>query len=237
MKILTKLGKLGRNSDFIVMLFGCGLAAEIALGVIWLYEKLGFFPKSKNILTPNLMLTAAIITMSVIVAFKIFVIASDMVASTKFPALTEAKYHIKKKISERDDLKLLISRYDNEDKNPVRKEIIRRQIEDITKVELATYSIKAVSEVTWRTQDCLREFIRYIDGAMSYICGKNFNKGQITEMSDNIVKTINTYTDNYKIGAVINKTSTNYEKITQSMITAHIKKLNDILLGADADEV
>ena len=196
MKLLTKLGKLGRNSDFITILFGCGLAAEIALGVIWLYEKLGFFPKSKTIVTPNLMLTAAIITIIVIIAFKILAIASDILTSTKFPALTEAKYHIKKKISERDDLKLLISRYDEEDKDPVRKEILRRQIEEITDVSLATYNISAVSEVTGRTQSCLREFIRYIDGAISYMSYRRFNKGQIAEMSDNIVKTLNTYTDN-----------------------------------------
>ena len=136
------------------------------------------------------------------------------------------------------EMKDIENKIDKDEKgNCIRKEILRKQIEEITDVSLATYNISAVSEVTGRTQSCLKEFIRYIDGAISCMSYGCFNKGQIAEMSDNIVKTLNTYTDNYKISAVINKTDTNYEIITESMITTHIKKLNDILLGADADEV
>lgn len=233
MKTLKKLRDCGKSVDFMNIVFTCGLLAEFVMGTLLLLKYLKHTADMIVMTEIDIIWIMGMIA-GIIISTLIIVIISTVVyeiaVAIEFPALDKIKTHVKDELSKLNNLERLLSEYGDEETSPIKKEIAKRKIENLTHITLDEFNTKATVDTVRIIKRCFKDFIRYIDDAMGYMIDKEFNHIHITKTSADIMMEISKRTTAYNVKHIIHTAGTDYEHVLSGMLTKDISKLNSILL-------
>lgn len=145
-------------------------------------------------------------------------------------ALHKTKTHIKDEISKLNNLDKLLSEYGDEETNPVKKEITKREIEKLTNITLDEPNAKATTDIIRMIKRSFKDFVSYIDEATGYMIDNKFNDIRINEKSADIVVALNKCLPAYNAKHIMHTAGTDYADVMHNMLIKDIRKLNNILL-------
>ena len=215
------------------MVVTCGLLAEFVMGSLLLLKHLKHTTEMIVMTEANILWIMGVIaglTISSIIIFITAAVIYEVVVSVKFVALDKIKTHIKDEMSKLNTLDELLSEYGDEETSPIKKEITKRKIEELTHITLDDFNNKATVGTVRMIKRCFKDFICYIDDAMGYMIDKEFNNTQIAKTSADITMELNKRIAAYNVKHIIHTAGTDYESVTHDMMEKDIRKLTCILL-------
>lgn len=215
------------------MVVTCGLLAEFVMGFLLLLKHLTHTGKLIIMTEANILWIMGVIaglTASTLVIFITAAVIYEVVVSVKFVALDKTKTHIKDEISKLNSLDKLLSEYGDEETNPVKKEITKREIEKLTNITLDEPSAKATTDIIRMIRRSFKDFVSYIDEAAGYMIDNEFNDTQIAETSADIAMELNKRIAAYDTKHIMHTAGADYESVTHDMMEKDIRKLTGILL-------
>lgn len=211
----------------------CGLLAEFVMGFLLLLENLKSTTEMIVMTEANILWIMGVIaglTASALVIFIIVAVIYEVVISIKFVTLYKTKTHIKDEISKLNSLDKLLSEYCDEETNPVKKEITKREIEKLTNIMPDEPSAKATTDIIRMIRRSFKDFVSYIDEAAGYMIDNKFNNLQIAEKSADIAVALNKCPPAYNAKHIKHTAGTDYADVIHNMLIKDIRKLNNILL-------
>lgn len=128
-----------------------------------------------------------------------------------------------------NSLDKLLSEYGDEETNPVKKEITKREIEKLTNITLDEPNAKATTDIIRMIRRSFKDFVSYIDEAAGYMIDNEFNDTQIAEKSADIVVALNKCLPAYNAKHIKHTAGTDYKTVMHNMLIKDIRKLNNIL--------
>lgn len=215
------------------MVVTCGLLAEFVMGSLLLLKCLTHTGKLIIMTEANILWIMGVIaglTISSIIIFIIAAVIYEVAIGVKFVTLDKIKTHIKDEISKLNSLDKLLSEYGDEETNPVKKEITKREIEKLTNITLDELSAKAATNIIRMIRRSFKDFVSYIDEAVGYMIDNEFNDIQIAETSAEIVMELNKRMPAYNAKHIKHTAGTDYADVIHNMLIKDIRKLNNILL-------
>lgn len=215
------------------LVVSCGLLAEFIMGFLLLLKHLEHTAEMIVMAEADIVWIMGIIaglTASTIVIFIIAAVIYEVVIGVKFVTLAKTKTHIKDEISKLNSLDKLLSEYGDEETNPVKKEITKREVEKLTNITLDEPSTKATTDIIRMIRRSFKDFVSYIDEAVGYMIDNEFNDIQITEKSADIVVALNKCLPAYNAKHIMHTAGTDYADVIHNMLIKDIRKLNNILL-------
>ena len=215
------------------LVVSCGLLAEFVMGFLLLLKQLKHTTEMIVMTEANILWIIGVIaglTASTLVIFIIAAVIYEVIVSVKFVTLDKIKTHIKDKISKLNSLDKLLSEYGDEETNPVKKEITKREIEKLANITLDEPSAKATTDIIRMIRHSFKNFVSYIDEAAGYMIDNEFNDIQIAEKSADIVVALNKCMPAYNAKHILHTAGADYEDVIHNMLIKDIRKLNNILL-------